>query len=194
MEAGVVFEAEEIVGGVEEGGAFGLGEFAVFVEVFEFEGFGFGSRIAVLLEGEDGTAEARERIGDTDKLVGIDLAGGAGVKFGEVTEQFARGGGGELEAGLGELEGVGTGEEVGEDLLAGAHFFAPEFVLDIILVTAVLPFGDIVSGQVRAQGAEVFFDFEIGRTVVEAGVDEVAGGFWEAGDFAGAPAPGTTGG
>ena len=193
MEAGVVFETEEIIGGVEEGGAFGLDEFAVFVKVLEFESFGFGGGIAVLLEGEDGTAEARERIGDTDKLVGIDLAGGAGVKFGEVTEQFARGGGGELEAGLGELEGVGTGEEVGEDLLAGAHFFAPEFVLDIILVTAVLPFGDIVSGQVRAQGAEVFFDLEIGDTVIEAGVDEVAGGFGQAGDFAGAATPGAPG-
>ena len=189
----MVFETEEIIGGVEEGGAFGLDEFAVFVKVLEFESFGFGGGIAVLLEGEDGTAEAGERIGDADKLVGIDLAVGAVIEFGEIAEQFARGGGGELEAGLGEFEGIGTGEQVGEGFLAGAHFFAPEFVLDIILVTAVLPFGDIVSGQAGSDRAEVFYDFEIGYTIIEAGVDEVAGVFGQAGDFAGAATARATG-
>ena len=193
MEAGVVFETEEIVGGVEEGGAFGLDEFAVFVKVLEFESFGFGGGIAVLLEGEDGTAEAGERIGDADKLVGIDLAVGAVIEFGEIAEQFASGGGGELEAGLGEFEGVGTGEEVGEGFLAGAHFIAPEFVLEVILVTPVFPFGDVVSGQAGPGGAEVLYDFEVGDTIIEAGVDEVAGGFGKAGDFAGAATAGATG-
>jgi hypothetical protein len=103
LEAGGGFEAEEVVGFVMQGLALDFVEFAFGVAVLEFECFGLGGGVAVLLEGEDGAAEPGQRIGDADVLVGIGLAVGAGGEFAEVAEEFASAGGGELEAGFGEL-------------------------------------------------------------------------------------------
>ena len=58
LEAAGGFEAEEVVGAVEDAFAFGAAEIAFVIEAFELDGFFFGGGVAVLLEVEDGAAEA----------------------------------------------------------------------------------------------------------------------------------------
>jgi hypothetical protein len=186
------FVTEEVVGAVEQVQVLLFGEDAFGVEFFELGGGGFGGGIAVLLEGQDGAAEASQGIGDADVLVGIDFAAGPGVELGKVAEEFASAEGGELEAGFGQLESVGAGQQAGEGFVAGAHFLVPKLVLEVVLVTAEFPFRDMVDGEAVAPGAKVVDEFLVGDAVVEPGVDFVAGDFGEEGDFAGATVPGAS--
>ncbi len=175
-EDGVHFAEEFVfIGGVGLGGGF-------------LSGFGFGAGVAVLLELEDGAAEAGKGVGKPDVGVGVGITGGRGP--GEVTEEFANAGGGDLEAGFGELDRVAAVQGVGESFPADAHFLEPGLVLEPVLVAGTPPIRDVVGGDALGFGAKVLQDLAIGNAVIEHLVESLADGPREPGDFAAATAVG----
>jgi hypothetical protein len=145
------------------------------------------------LESENGTAEAGERIGGTNVFVGVGISRGAGS--GKVAEEFAQANGGELEATFRELDRVSPLKQSGEGFVPGAHFVAPELIIEPVLVTAVLPVGEIVFGKDARErrsvrGLELFEDHMIRNAILDQLIDLVANRRGEAGDFT----PATTAG
>jgi hypothetical protein len=183
-EATVGFEAENVVGFIQDGFAFALFEVAVGLEGRELLGGFFGADVAVLLDEKDDAADAGEGVGDADVFVGVGSSCLRG--FAKVTEEFADSGGGELKAGFGEFDWLGAGEYVGEGFLAGAHFLLPELVIEPVLVSAFFPFVDVAGRESFAGIAKLLDDFNVGEAVLEPLIDVVAEVFGEGGDLAGA--------
>ena len=189
-------DPEDFIDFQDEGPAFLLGELAPGVFEFLLRGVRAGAGVAKLVESENGAAEAGEGIGGPNVFVGIGIAVRAGS--GEVTEEFAKADGGELEAAFGELDGVGPGEEVGEGFVPGAHFRPPELVFEPVLVTAVFPIGEVVFGDSAeegrsARGLEFLDDTMVRDAVLNHEIELFADLDGEAGDFAGAAAAGDDG-
>jgi hypothetical protein len=91
------FEAEEVVGAIQEGGTLGFVEFAIGVLTFEFLGFG-GGVVVVFLDGEQAFAQARQGIKEAEMFIEVAfefLFVGAGIEFPELFDEL---GNGELEA------------------------------------------------------------------------------------------------
>jgi hypothetical protein len=179
-------DAEDAVDVADDGMAFVVGKFAPGVH------HGTGGEAlffllgAVFFELEDGAAEAGEGVSDAHELVGVGVA--ASLEIGQVTEQFANGEGGELEAAFGQGDRVGIAQ-AGEGIGAGEDLVAPELVFEVVLVTAGFPFGEVVLGDLVGQGrgmgvGEFFDDLGIAEAVIEQEIDLVTNEFGEAGDFA----------
>ncbi len=115
-----------------------------------------------------------------------------------VLEHFFQGLSPVLDQGVKELDGgqhLAGGLDLGEigarflEQLGGvfgleAAFFECFLVLEPVLVAAVLPVGEVLDIEAFAGFAQFVDDDVIGQAVVEHAVDEVAGGFGQAGDFA----------
>jgi hypothetical protein len=96
-EAGGGFEAEEVVGAIEKGGALGFVEFTLGVFPFKFLGFGAGV-VVIFLDGEQAFAQARQGVQEAEMFIEVAfefLFVGAGIEFPELFDEL---GNGELEA------------------------------------------------------------------------------------------------
>jgi len=92
--------------------------------------------------------------------------------------------GGELEAGFGQLDGVGATGQVREAFGLEMHLFAPSLFLEPLLVAAVFPGGDILFVDVSNLGTELVEDLGVGESVEEELVELVPGCFGKPGDLA----------
>jgi hypothetical protein len=103
----------------------------------------------------------------------------------EVHEEITDVGGEDLEDGLGDLGAVFGEEEVLERVAFGAQEFTFLLLVQPLVVAAAgAPGAEVVLGDTLDFGREAAEDVEVGNAVLEHFADFVAGGFWQAGDFA----------
>jgi len=96
-------------------------------------------------------------------------------------------GGGDLEAGGGEVDVVVAGQDVEESFFTNAVGPEAFLVQEPILMAALIPVGDVARGEGVTELSQGGDDFVVGDTVFEHVVDEVAVGFGEGGNFAVTP-------
>ena len=166
-EAGGGFEAEDVIGFVEEDFAFLLDEVALGVEAFEFGFLVAGAGVVVFGEVQGFAGEAGEGVDEADELVGVGGGAGAAGKGNELAETATDFGGGHLEGRLREPGGIGAGEEVGEGFLAGADFFAPFTLAEPVLVTTMVPAVEVGGVEVNAVLGEALDNGGVGGAVEE---------------------------
>lgn len=172
-------EAEEVVGTVEQGGAGPAGG-GFGVEAVEPGGLGLGG--VEFLEGEGFAGETGEGVDEAGEFLGLGVAGGGGDgETGELVEHL---GGSEVQAGLGEGGGVGSAQESGGELGLGGDVFEPFPAVEPVLIAALFPFMEVASVEVLAVVAKALDDIGAGVAIQEEGVDLVADGFGQAGNFA----------
>ena len=176
--------AEDLVHFLGKEVVFVVGKLGVEVAFFEFGGVGLGELILVQLKGEEGFAHAGEGVEHPEVLVGVGFEGlfvSTGV---ELVKLLAELGDGELQAGEGEVgDAVGAGE-FEEAVLGGAEFGQALALLEAVLVTAVVPVGEVLVVEVDALGGEVEPDGFVRGALVEEVVDDVLLFSGEVGDFA----------
>jgi len=98
-------------------------------------------------------------------------------------------GGGDFVAGLEELGDSDIGhfvDEFGSSFGLGFGAIEQGLVLEVVLVTAFSPVGEVLVVKACGMGAEVFEDGAVLVALVEEVVDALADGLGEASDFAGA--------
>jgi hypothetical protein len=92
--------------------------------------------------------------------------------------------GAELKGGMVELSGIEIGGEVRGGFLPGAGLGEPILFEEPVLVTALVPLGEVIGFEVFAVIAEPLDDVGIGDTVKEPVIDLVPDQFGQASDFA----------
>ena len=138
--------------------------------------------VAELLDLHELVGDAAKGVGDADVVVEAGVrVGGLGMSG---QEELAEMGGGDLEAGRREVDVVVVGQDVEDGFFANAVGSEAFLVQEPILVAALVPVGDVASGDGVAELSQGGDDFFVGDTVFEHAVDEVAVGFGEGGDFA----------
>ena len=125
---------------------------------------------------------AAKGVGDADAVVEAGVrVGGFGVGR---QEELAEMSGSDLKAGGGQVNVVVVGQDVEDGFFANAVGSEAFLVQEPILVAALVPVGDVASGDGVAELSQGGDDFLVSDTVFEHVVDEVALGFGERGDFA----------
>lgn len=141
-----------------------------------------GGVVAVFLEGVDLGGQAAEKGEETGIFIG---GSGELVPVFGINEEAGDLGGGELEADLGQLGGVGNAEVLGEIVLEQAGiegtivFLAPFFI-----AATGFPVGNIAPGDLEAMFIQGTDDFVVGDIVAEHAIDHVAFEVGEPGNFA----------
>ena len=177
-EAGGGFQAEEVVGLIEETLARGeVGSGGGLIFGFGLEGAFGGGGVAILLQRKQALGEARQGIEHAEIFGGVVFElvfAGAGAELTELAADLEEG---HFESGERELSGIviGIGGQAGEGFELRADFVAPDLFMDPVIVAAVVfPFGDIVDGEVAAVFAQGGTDVLIRDTIVEHLVELIA--------------------
>jgi hypothetical protein len=143
-----------------------------------------GGRVLVteLLDFHKLARNAAKRVGDADVVVEAGFrVGGFGMSG---QEELAEMSGGDLEAGGGQVDVVVVGQDIEHGFFANAVGSKAFLLQEPVLVTTLVPIGDVASGNGVAELSQSSDDFLVGDTVFEHVVDEVAVRFGEGGDFA----------
>ncbi|MGH7868198.1 MAG: hypothetical protein ACREP9_11400, partial [Candidatus Dormibacteraceae bacterium] len=75
-------------------------------------------------------------------------------------------------------------EEIDDGLDEGFGAFELRLLLEVILVTALDPVGEVLGIEAFAGVTQFIDDDPSGQAIIEHAVEHVAGGFWEPGNFA----------
>ena len=147
-------------------------------------GFAFERLLAMVFALDALAAEAREGIEEANENGGIvaqSLVEGSGIK---ISEKIRDDGGGHKECGFVDVAVGIFAEEVQGQLVPVVNRVEPLALLKPVLVTAVVPVGEIVLSEGFSVGAELLENSGVREAVLEQLIEPGANGFRQARDLA----------